>query len=172
MADQKKVKKAKRGSDKAFQELIQEEKNKLYRMAYVYVKNESDALDIVQEAIYKAYISMKTLKENKYFSTWLTRILINQALDFIKKNKRVIPIDEIENFHTREVHREEDSIDLVDAINRLQDQYKSIIILRYYKDFTIKQIAETLDRPEGTVKTHLHRAVKQLKMDLKEESIK
>ncbi len=172
MSDQKKVKKAKRGSDKAFQELIQEEKNKLYRMAYMYVKNENDALDIVQEAIYKAYISMKTLKENQYFSTWLTRILINKALDFIKKNKRVIPIDEIERFHTAEIHQMEDRIDLIDAINRLEAKYRTMVILRYYKDFTIKQIAETLDCPEGTVKTHLHRALKRLKMDLKEEGVR
>ncbi|WP_100011258.1 sigma-70 family RNA polymerase sigma factor [Lentibacillus sediminis] len=172
MSEQEKVKKAKRGNDQAFQELIQKEKNKLYRMAYMYVKNENDALDIVQETIYKAYISMKTLKENQYFSTWLTRILINKSLDSIKKNKHVIPIDKIEGIHTTEIHKAEDHIDLIDAINRLQDQYKTIVILRYYKDYTVKQIAETLDCPEGTVKTHLHRAVKQLKMDLKEEGIR
>ncbi|WP_369809972.1 RNA polymerase sigma factor [Gracilibacillus caseinilyticus] len=53
----------------------------------------------------------------------------------------------------------------------MQDQYKTVVILRYYQDFTVKQIAETLHCPEGTVKTHLHRAIKQLKMYLKEESI-
>lgn len=132
------------------------------------MKNENDALDIVQEAIYKAYISVKTLRETQYFSSWLTRILINTALDFIKKNKRVIPIDEIESMNTSKVHNVEDSIDLVDAIDRLEEQYKTVVILRYYKDFSIKQIADTLSCPEGTVKTHLHRAIKTLKMDLKE----
>ncbi|UOQ84726.1 sigma-70 family RNA polymerase sigma factor [Gracilibacillus salinarum] len=171
MSDQQMINKARRGNQKAFQELIQQEKNKLYRMAYMYVKNENDALDIVQETIYKAYISIKKLKKNQYFSTWLTRILINNALDFIKKNKRVIPIEAMEEFRTTEIYEVEDHIDLVDAINQLHDQYKTVIILRYYQDFTVKQIAETLNCPEGTVKTHLHRAVKQLKMYLKEESI-
>jgi RNA polymerase sigma-70 factor (ECF subfamily) len=61
-----KIKKAKKENDIAFQELIQEEKNKLYRIAFLYVKNEDDALDIVQETIYKAYISFKSLKEVTY----------------------------------------------------------------------------------------------------------
>ncbi|GAA0607894.1 sigma-70 family RNA polymerase sigma factor [Virgibacillus siamensis] len=169
MLKNKQVKKAKRGNNKAFQELIQDEKDKLYRMAYLYVKNENDALDIVQEAIYKAYISIKTLKEPQYFSSWLTRILINAALDFIRKNRRVIPIDKIESMKNAwEVHTVEDNLDLVDAIDRLEEQYKTVVILRYYKDFSIKQIADTLSCPEGTVKTHLHRAIKQLRVDLKE----
>ena len=92
----KKVKKAKRGDEKAFQELIHHEKNKLYRMAYIYVKNENDALDIVQDAIYKAFICIKSLKNPQYFSTGFTRILINSALDFIKKNERIILTGEMD----------------------------------------------------------------------------
>lgn len=168
-----KIKKAKKGNDRAFQELIEEEKNKLYRMAYLYIKNEDDALDIVQETIYKAYISIKNLKDINYFSTWITRILINSALDFIKKKSRIIPIDEFSNLPNVEYeHEMEDSIDLVEAIERLNEPYKTVIILRYYKDFTIKQIADILDCPEGTVKTHLHRAIKILKLDIRKEDIK
>ncbi|MET1123286.1 sigma factor, partial [Priestia megaterium] len=69
MSIEKKVKKAKRGNEKAFQELIELEKNKLFRIAYLYVKNEADALDIVQDTIYKAFISIKRLKDPSYFST-------------------------------------------------------------------------------------------------------
>lgn len=87
MSVEKKIKQAKRGNEKAFQELIQDEKNKLFRMAYLYVKNEDDALDIVHDTIYKAFISIKKLKEPQYFSTWISRILINSALDFIKKKQ-------------------------------------------------------------------------------------
>lgn len=165
---QSEIKKAIRGNNKAFQELIQKEKNKLYRMAYLYVKNEADALDIVQETIYKAYVSMKTIEKTEYFSTWLTRILINEALDFIRKHKRMIPTEKMEEQSTTEYNELEGSIDLIEAINRLEVQYKTVVILRYYKDFTIKQIAETLICPEGTVKTRLHRAAKKLKVDLKE----
>jgi RNA polymerase sigma-70 factor, ECF subfamily len=85
MLIQDQVKKAKRGNTKAFQKLVEAEKEKLYRMAYLYVKNESDAIDIVHETIYKAYISIKKLKETDYFSTWLMRILINTSLDLLRK---------------------------------------------------------------------------------------
>jgi RNA polymerase sigma-70 factor, ECF subfamily len=171
MSVEKKIKKAIRGNEKAFQELIQDEKNKLFRMAYLYVKNEDDALDIVQDTIYKAFISIKQLKEPNYFSTWLSRILINTALDFIKKNNRAIPFSDIDGFRNDQNLLIEEKLDLLEAIERLEVQYKTLIIFRYYKDLSIKQIAEILKCPEGTVKTRLHRAINQLKSDLKEECI-
>ncbi|PEJ56175.1 RNA polymerase subunit sigma-70 [Bacillus sp. AFS002410] len=171
MSFEKKVKKAKRGNEKAFQELIQDEKNKLFRMAFLYVKNDDDALDIMQDTIYKAFISIKQLKDPLYFSTWISRILINSALDFIKKNNRIIPFSDVDGFRNEQNFRIEEKLDLVEAIERLEVQYKTVIILRFYKDLSIKQIAEILKCPEGTVKTRLHRAINQLKSDLKEECI-
>lgn len=171
MSVEKKIKKAIRGNEKAFQELIQDEKNKLFRMAYLYVKNEDDALDIVQDTIYKAFISIKQLKEPNYFSTWLSRILINTALNFIKKNNRAIPFSDIDGIRNDQNLLIEEKLDLLEAIERLEVQYKTLIIFRYYKDLSIKQIAEILKCPEGTVKTRLHRAINQLKLDLKEECI-
>ena len=171
MSIEKKVKKAKRGNEKSFQELIELEKNKLFRIAYLYVKNEADALDIVQDTIYKAFISIKQLKDPSYFSTWISRILINTSLDFIKKNSRVMPLSIVDKTSHHETLSLEDKLDLVEAIERLEIQYKTVIIFRYYKDLSIKQIAEILDCPEGTVKTRLHRAVHQLKLDLKEECL-
>jgi RNA polymerase sigma-70 factor, ECF subfamily len=163
---QDQVKKAKRGNSKAFQKLIEAEKEKLNRMAYLYLKNESDAIDIVHETLYKAYISIEKLKEPDYFSTWLMRILINTALDFNKKNKWIIPVEELERYgndeNTERLHVEE-RLDLVDAIARLEEKYKTVIILRYYNDLPIKEIAKILNCPEGTVKTNLHRAIQQLR---------
>jgi RNA polymerase sigma-70 factor, ECF subfamily len=158
--------KSKKGNTKAFQKLIEAEKEKHYRMAYLYVKNESDAIDIVHETIYKAFISIKNLKETDYFSTWLMRILINTALDFIKKNKRVIPVEKLErcgNEENLERRNIEERMDLVIAIARLEEKYKTVIILRYYNDLPIKEIAKILNCPEGTVKTNLHRAIQQLR---------
>jgi RNA polymerase sigma-70 factor, ECF subfamily len=79
------VRKAKNGDKKAFQELIEQEKVKLYKIAYLYTKNENDALDIFQETLYKALSSIQNLKDEDYFSTWITRILINNAKDFWAK---------------------------------------------------------------------------------------
>ena len=66
---------------------------KLYKIAYVYMKNEEDALEVFQETVYKAFISIKNLTDEQYFSTWLTRILINTAFDQLKKKKRIIPME-------------------------------------------------------------------------------
>ena len=71
---EEKVKKAQKGDDNAFYELISEKKEVLYKLAYTYVKNKDDALDIIQETIYKAYMSINKLKEPKFFNTYITTI--------------------------------------------------------------------------------------------------
>ncbi|PLS15431.1 RNA polymerase subunit sigma-70 [Bacillus sp. M6-12] len=167
----KTVKKAQKGDDQAFLEVINTENTKLYRIAYLYVKNESDALDIVQETVYKAYISINTLKQPSYFHTWLTRILINTAMDFLRKNNKVFPIDQhsLERMESPKSVNPEDKLVLLQAIESLEEKYKTVIILRYYKDLTVKQIAGLLECPEGTVKTNLHRAINKLKIEYKED---
>lgn len=169
MLQEKLVKKAQKGDDKAFLKLIEPEKEKLYRMAFMYVKDESDALDVVQETIYKAYVAIDKIKEASYFSTWLTRILINTSLDYLKMKNKVIPIeqDAVERIESAEKLETEDRLDLQHAIEQLDDKYKTVIMLRYFQDLTVKQIAELLEYPEGTVKTNLHRAVNKLRGNLK-----
>ena len=73
-------------------ELIHTYKEKFYRIAYSYVKNEQDALDVIQESVYKAYCSLDKLKSPEYFKTWFTRILINKAIDQIRFKKRIVPL--------------------------------------------------------------------------------
>lgn len=168
MANIKKVQKAKKGNNKAFQALIEEEKVKLYKMAYIYMKNEDDALEVFQETVYKAFISIKNLKEEQYFSTWLTRILIHTAMDQLNKKKRVIPMDrEILESKVNPYTHTENHFDLLEAIKELDEKYKSVLILRYYKDYSVKQIAETLQCPEGTIKTNIHRGLNQLREKMK-----
>ncbi|MCM3324813.1 sigma-70 family RNA polymerase sigma factor [Cytobacillus kochii] len=163
------IKKAKFGDKNAFQILIGQERNKLYRIAYLYVRNEHDALDVVQECIIKAYSSIKNLNEETYFSSWITKILINTALDFIKKNRRTFNVTNNDTFLEKNSATTEESIDLLEAIKKLEDPYKTIIILRFYQDFKIKDIADFLKMPDGTIKTYIHRALRKLKKDLREE---
>lgn len=154
--------------DNEFQNLIKQEKDKLYRMAFLYVKNQNDALEIVQETIVKAYKNLNSLREWNFFSSWITKILINTSIDYINKNRRIQITDLLEITQGEENTTLEERIDIVDALNRLKEPYKTVIILRYYKDFTVKQIAETLNCPEGTVKVRIHRGLGKLKIDLKE----
>lgn len=166
------VKKAKRGNEEAFEQLISSVRHKLYRTAYSYVKNEQDALDIYQETIYKAFTTLKSLKKPEAFQSWITKILIYKAIDFIRKETRHFTTDKEELFVELMSPENIDSIahsmDLTEAFNHLSPTYKAIILLRYYHDLSIKEIARIMDYPEGTVKSHLNRAKKELRPILKE----
>lgn len=160
---QNRFKKAQQGDQKAFLQLIEGDKEKLYKMAYLYVKNENDALDVVQETITKAYVNMRTVKEERYFSTWLTKILINTALDVLRRNSKIILLkDELVVRQSPDMQIEE-KLDLLEAIEQLEEKYKTVIILRYYRDLPVQEIADYLNCPEGTVKSNLHRAIQKLK---------
>lgn len=162
---------ARTGDDHAFSELMLINKSMLYKTAFTYVRNQENALDILSEAIYKAYRSIKKLKEPAYFKTWLTRILINCCLDYLRKNKDVSPYaaDEISAVFTAMEKDKDESLDLRNAVAGLDEKYKTIIILKYFHDLTITEIAEVLGCPLGTVKTNLHKALKELRIELKEE---
>ena len=163
------VARAKKGNKQAFETLIHEEKEKLYKMAFIYMKNENDALEVFQETVLKAFTSMHSLKDDRYFSTWITRILINTALHMLKNKKNIMPIHQgmiEEAGHDGHVAVEV-QIDLMDALEDMEEKYKTVLLLRYYEDFTVKQIAAFLECPEGTVKTNIRRGLEQLKSKLK-----
>lgn len=165
-----KVLRARSGDDNAFSELISEQKEVLYRTAFTYVRNKDDALDIVGETIYKAYISIKQLKEPQFFNTWLTRILINCALDHIRLCKRIVPNETEITINNPLSNRDSaELLDLYDAVDRLDPKCKTIVILKYFQDFTLLQISQVLECPLGTVKTCLHKALKELRYELEEE---
>jgi RNA polymerase sigma-70 factor, ECF subfamily len=165
------VTRAKAGDRDAFQTIIHQEKESLYKMAFVYMRNEEDALEVFQETVYKALLSISTLKETQYFTTWLTRILINTAIAHLTKKRKVISLspDMMENVRDTNGVPLEDRIDLLSAMGELEEKYVTVLLLRFYKDYSLKQIAEVLDCPEGTVKTNIHRGLSLLKKELKGE---
>lgn len=166
------VEQAKKGNDEAFELLISSVRNKLYRTAYSYVRNEQDALDIYQETIYKAYTSLKTLKKPESFQSWIVKILVYKSIDFIRRDSRYFSTDD-ENIFAELISEAGEnyiahSMDLSEAFKLLDPKYKTIILLRYYHDLSISDIASMMDYPEGTVKSHLNRAKKELRPILKE----
>ncbi|MGE7603093.1 sigma-70 family RNA polymerase sigma factor [Peribacillus sp. NPDC097675] len=165
------VKQARKGKDEAFEQLIDSVRNKLYRTAFSYVRNEQDALDLYQDAIYEAYLSLKKLKKPEQFQSWITKIIIFKSIDFIRKSsKHFLADDELfEQLMSGEgFDNLEQSLDLTKAFESLDVTYKTMILLRFYHDLSIKEIAEFMDYPEGTVKSNLHRAKKILRPILKE----
>lgn len=161
--------KAQKGDDLAFLKLFQTFEEDIYRMAFLYVKNNEDALDIVQETAYRSFKSIGKLKEPKYFKTWLLKITINCALDHIRKEKKVIHL--FPNYEgiisNSEVEDLTLTISLRDLIELLNEDEKSIILLKFYHDHTLKEVAGILDLPLGTVKTILYRALNKLRRGLK-----
>ncbi|MGK0468095.1 MAG: RNA polymerase sigma-70 factor (ECF subfamily) [Clostridium sp.] len=166
----RKIKLAKKGDNNAFYELLSERKGQLYKTAFAYVKNKEEAMDIVSETVYKAYISIRRLKEPSLFNTWLTRILINTSIDSINKNSKYVSFEENVSSDTLiNAVDNEKTIDIKVAVDRLQGKYKTIVILKYFHDLTLVEIAKTLQCPLGTVKTMIYKALGELKLDLKEE---
>ncbi|WP_102029108.1 sigma-70 family RNA polymerase sigma factor [Salirhabdus sp. Marseille-P4669] len=158
------VKKAIKGNEEAFEALVKSESEKLYKTAFLYVRNKEDALDVVQETIYKAYISIQQINQPEFFNTWLTKILIRTAYDVLRKRKKIVFDDKlltnISNVSNQDV---EGKMDVINAISGLSKNYQTVIILFYYHDLSIHQIAETMSIPENTIKTYLRRAKLELK---------
>jgi RNA polymerase sigma-70 factor (ECF subfamily) len=153
------VEKAKAGNKQAFMELIDTMKLQLYKTALVRLRNEQDALDAVQEALYKAFSNIKNLRENQFFKTWLIRILLNECYNIEQYKQKVIPLDNSQ-FNTDQ-HNENDSIESMDIRNltkKLETIYREVIDLRYNHDLKFEDIALVLDIPVGTVKSRLNRA--------------
>lgn len=163
------VKKAQKGDDKAFLKLFQQYEKDIYRMAYVYVKNENDALDVVQEVAYKSFKKMNTLKYPEYFKTWLIKIAITCSIDSVRKKKKVVQLKpEFNEFIEAEDEDIPLSITLQELLNALNEEEKSIVLLKYYEGYSFQEIAELLDMPLGTAKSLLYRALGKLRKQLKE----
>ena len=162
------VRKAQKGDDKAFLKLFQEYEKEIYRIAYVYVKNESDALDVVQEVAYRSFSKIDTLKNPEYFKTWLIKIAITYSIDLVRKNKKVVQL----NPEYGELIGSEDkdilfSVTLQELLDKLNESEKSSIILRFYEGYSFKEIGEMLDIPLGTAKSVLYRALRKLRKEFK-----
>lgn len=163
------VKLAQKGSNEAFYKLISDHSEKLYKIAFYYFKNQADALEAIQEVTCRAYVKLNKLKEPQFFSTWLTRILINYCIDEQKRKKRVVHVEEI-NTDQSGIHESDiDTILIEQALDALEPKYKKVIILKYFQDMSIQEISKVLQCPEGTVKTWVHRALAQLRILLNRE---
>jgi len=162
------LKAAKKGDSEAFIQLLETQKEQIYRIAFAYLKNEQDALEAIQEVTFRAYKNIKKLKEAKYFSTWLTRIMINYCIDELKRKKRFLINDS--KAQTGSILEEKDkTIGVETAIKTLEPRFQEIIILKYFQDMTIEQIADHLGHPTGTIKTWLSKALQALRKQITKE---
>ncbi len=143
---------------------VKKNQEKLYRIAFSYSKNEETALDIVQEAITRALKNINKLKNEEYVKTWFYRILINECLQYIKKNKRIITceLQEIENKIVWNDSISLDGIDIYKYVQSLNEKLKTVIILRFFEDMKIDEIAQITKTNVNTVKSRLYRGLEEL----------
>lgn len=155
------VKQAKAGDRQALNKLLKRYYESIYLLAYSYVKNEADALDVIQEAAYKAVLRLEQLRQEEYFSTWLNRIVINEAKYLLaKKGKAQLrQISEeglLEQLPEVRQPVEQDE-ELMRELRMLNEKYEEVLLLFYFNDLSVKEIAELTDSSENTVKTRLSR---------------
>jgi RNA polymerase sigma-70 factor (ECF subfamily) len=150
------VKLAKKGDKDAFSRLIEFNKVSMYRVALSMVKKKEDIEDAIQNSIIKAYQDVIYLRKDEYFKTWLIRILINECKSILKNNSKLVHIEEINS--DIEIAQDFSNVEIICAINLLEDDLRTVTTLFYFEDMPQKEIAKVLDIPEGTVKSRLSRA--------------
>ena len=167
--DRSLVRLAKRGNRVAFGKLVLRYRDKIMDLAYDFLKNHENARDVAQDVFVKAYRNIRDFKEKSQFSSWLYRITINTCLDAQKKlNRRhELPL-EIEDLVIKDQSAiNGDQIGNIDdelaaALEQLSDNHRTAVILRYFHDKSIHDIAEVIDCANATVRIHLHRAMHNL----------
>lgn len=137
----------------------------LYRLAYSYVKNEPDAMDVVQESAYKAIKNAGTLKRKEFIRTWLFRIVINTSLELLRQRQREISMEVLNEHGNEDLYCDFDTIDALDV---LSDKERAVIVLRYFEDRKLQEIADVLEENLSTTKSILYRSLKKLKVKLTE----
>ncbi|QFK70722.1 sigma-70 family RNA polymerase sigma factor [Pradoshia sp. D12] len=158
------VQRAIKGDDTAFLTLLDLHKEQLYRTAIVYLKNEGEALEAIQETTFRAYRSIKKLREPSYFSTWLVRILLNVCSNELKAKKIHHHFIGQEMVHTDDYGQ----LEIEEALMFLDEPSREIIVLKYLRDLSISEIADICECPQSTVKTRLYKGLRKLKELMKE----
>lgn len=151
--------------------IILEKYNQYYRLAYSYVHNEADASDIVQSGACRALQGSHTLKRPEYAETWLYRIMLNECFRYLKRPS-LLSYEAVREENGVEIGMEDNyaDVDLQRALEKLPDKDKAVVILKYFEDKKLEEIAEILDENISTVKSRLYRSMKKLRATLSEEA--
>lgn len=156
----------KKSKEKIIEELLLNNYNQYFRLAYNYVHNDDDAADIVQNGAYKAIKNSSSLKEESYAATWLYRIMLNETFTFFKQRK-IESIDSV----TEEPGSEDsyEDIDLKRALERLTEEERMIVELKYFEELKLEEIAAIMDENVNTIKSRLYRSIRKLKIQLEDD---
>lgn len=160
---EKLVRRAQRGDKDDFVELIERCKLSMSRAAMAVLHNEEDAADAVGETVLTAFAKLTSLREPRYFKTWLTRILLCNCYDILRARRKSVPWGELpEEACGEDGARERDNIiDIRASLDSLAENDRLVLTLFYLDDLSVRDIAQMLSVKESTVKTRLSRGRKR-----------
>lgn len=158
------IRNAKHGRTEAFATLINNYKNFVFRTAYGVLQNQHDAEDVTQETFIKVHRSLKNLHDEGTFPTWLARITVRTAIDWLRQSQRYqSSLLDMAPATTGDVSHSDMRLDLEQALSLLTTNQRTIIILREVRGFDYEELAKILDIPIGTVRSRLHNARNHLR---------
>ncbi|MCD8510041.1 MAG: sigma-70 family RNA polymerase sigma factor [Bacillus sp. (in: Bacteria)] len=153
---EKEVKKAIKGNQTAFQNLILFYQEVMYRVAKTILSRDVDCADAIQETILKAYEKIDTLREPKYFKTWLIRILMNQCYQIIRSRKKVVSMEEwVEPASTEDGFMK---VEITEILQQLPLEQRELLQFFHIEDISIHDLAIFYGVPENTIKTRLSKS--------------
>lgn len=152
------VKQAQKGDSEAFVQLMEGQKQNMYKVARSYLKCEDDVADAMQQTILDCFEKLHTLRQPRFFKTWMTKILINNCNDIVRRSKRIQPMEELKEIQWED--RSQDLMEFLDTLDSIDEKYRTILILYYVEEFQINEIARILDMNVSTVNSRLQRGRK------------
>ena len=158
------VKRAKKGDRDALIELIMDQGDNYYKLAYVYLKSEADSMDALQDTIVILYNNIKKLRKDEAFYSWSKTILVNECKKRLRERKKLISLEDLkEGAFEEKYNTVEDKMEIEMYLSKLSEKHADVIRLRYLLDLDYEEISNILKVPLGTVKSRLSVGLKKLK---------
>lgn len=164
------INQAKKQNADAFTKLMQSQMQTMYKTARAFLATDEDVADAIQDTILTCWEKLYQLQENRYFRTWMTRILVNKCQDILRQKKNVIPMETLPE--TPASDPEFANMEWIEALNILDEDHRIVILLYYVEGFKTSEIAAILAIPESTVRNRLARSRKKLGRDYYPEIVR
>lgn len=149
-------------NDQSYITRVRSMERKLYRIAHAILFSDADCADAIQEAVFKGWMKKGSLHEEKYFETWMVRILINECRNLLRSGKNIhLPLNEAISADAQPELNED--IHLRMAIRNLPEKYRMPLLLHHLEGYSLAEIARMLDIPQGMVKSRLHQGRSSLR---------
>lgn len=154
------IRDAQKKNPDAFEQLIQGQMHMMYKIAKSILNSDEDAADAIQDTILACWEKLDSLKQERYFKTWLTRILVNKCNDQIRRRKNCIPMEKI--MEKPAENHELLNLEWNETLSHLDKKYRLVLMLYYVEGFKTSEISKILEIPESTVRTRLARGREKL----------